>query len=160
MSALHSALKKTTKKNKTQKHVFINPTFNEIAQDSPVPITPRNKSERWTTKYDEEKNRKEIKAEKIRREKFPSARKNAPFIAARIAQGRFKTNSSPSSTDEDVIQIKRSNTPVLLHTRKELSKRMNSGETKKKGFIPGIVSSVFGFFRGKKGGKKTRKNRN
>ena len=159
--ATRSALKKHSsgsKKNKTKKHVFINPTFNEIVEDNPHPITPRNKSDRWTTSVDEKLAREEVRNKKTR---FIRARKEVPGLAAMSAIRKFniKTHSSPDKQKDDIIEVKR-NLPVLSPRKSESTWRKNTDERKKeKGIIPRLVSSVFGFFRGKKGGKKTRKNR-
>jgi len=157
--ATRSALKKHSsgsKKNKTKKHVFINPTFNEIVEDNPHPITPRNKSDRWTTSVDEKLAREEVRNKKTR---FIRARKEVPGLAAMTAIRKFNIKSHSSPDKDDIIEVKRS-LPVLSPRKSESRLRKNTGERKKEnGIIPGLVSSVFGFFRGKKGGKRTRKNR-
>ena len=145
-------LKKGSTGNKTKKRVIINTNLNEGFIQIPEPITPTNKSMRWTSKVDEKLAREEVRKKNTR---FLRARKEAPTIAAMTARRKFKL------PDDDHIDLKR--TTASQHIIDATVRRSHSVPEKKsakssKGPISSVVSSVFGFFRGK-GGNKTRKNR-
>jgi adenylyl- and sulfurtransferase ThiI len=145
-------LKKGSTGNKTKKRVIINTNMNEGFIQIPEPITPINKSMRWTTVVDEKLAREEVRNKKAR---FLRARKETPAIAAMTARRKYKIH------DDDHIDLKR--TTASQHIADATLRRSRSVPEKKsttssKGPISSAVSSVFGFFR-RRGGNKTRKNR-
>lgn len=155
MSTRKSALKKSPK-NKTKKSVVFNPTLNEVANDNPEPITPRSKAERWRTRREQDISMHEASVERRQeRERAASlarARRNVPEIAATIARGRFRTGSPPSPRGQDVIQLRRAEPVRAANVQQAINQQ-------RQGIIPRMVGSVFRFFRGRRGGKATRKNR-
>jgi hypothetical protein len=167
MSTQKSVLKRqSSKTQKVKKNVVINLDKNEGFIKKPHPITPISKSELWTTALDEHKNRQEVR--RIKRESemkernFLKARKNVPFVAAQIASGRYKTGSTPSPRESEVIELKKG-IPLLPkkenneHASFKLRNVNEKNVSRRKGAITTLVDSVFRFF-GKKGGRKTRKN--
>jgi len=146
-----SILKTNGSHSKTQKRVVINTDKNEGYIQQPHPLTPRTRKNLWTDPSEANKNRADVKHKKTL---FLKARQTAPKVAATIARGRFKTGSPPSPKSGDFIQLKRGIPVVSLHDEGKTWREVNGS----KGVIPNMVGSVFRFF-GKKGGRKTRKNK-
>ena len=144
-------LKTSGSRSKTQKRVVINTDMNEGYIQTPHPLTPRTRKNLWTHPSEASKNREYVKHKKTL---FLKARQTAPKVAATIARGRYKTGSPPSPKSEDFIQLKRG-APVVSLQHEGKTWREVEGS---KGIIPNMVGSVFRFF-GKKGGRKTRKNK-
>jgi hypothetical protein len=137
--------------NKTRKRVIINTELNEGYIKNPDPITPVNKHQRWTTRKDEQIARENVRSKK---RGFEKSRRESPFLAAMTARRKFNLS------DDDHIQIKRTHGFTTNPSYKKIKEfeKENIKKTKK-GPISSAVRSVFSFFTGKKGGKKTRKNR-
>jgi hypothetical protein len=149
-------LKKGTPTNKTRKHVVINTDLNEGFIHLPQPITDSTKRQRWTTVADEKLAREQVRN---KRKGFQKARKEVPILAAMAARRKYNIN------DEDHISAPRSSRSTSITIHPSVRRRRSTKDEPKfisspgKGPISKAVSSVFGFFRGNRGGKRTRKNR-
>ena len=149
-------LKKGTPTNKTRKHVVINTDLNEGFINLQEPITDSTKRQRWTTVADEKLAREHVRN---KRKGFQIARKEVPILAAMAARRKYNIN------DEDHISAPRSSRSTSITIHPSVRRRRSTKDEPKfisspgKGPISKAVSSVFGFFRGNRGGKRTRKNR-
>ena len=149
-------LKKGTPINKTRKHVIINTDLNEGYINLPDAITDSTKRQRWTTATDEKLAREQVRN---KRHGFQKARKEVPMLAAMAARRKFNIK------DEDHVSVPRSSrsTSIIVHPSGRRTRSIRDEpkfiSAPEKGPISRAVSSVFGFFRGNRGGKRTRKNR-
>jgi hypothetical protein len=150
-------LKRGTPVNKTKKNVVINTDLNEGYIKIPEHITDSTKSQRWATATDEKINREHVRN---KREGFKKARKEAPILAAIVARRKFNIR------DEDHISLSRSARSTRISVHPSVRRRTIRDEPariplprQEKGPISSAVTSVFRFFSGKRGGKRTRKNR-
>jgi hypothetical protein len=153
---LRPALKTGSNKTKRDRHIVINEEMNTTDNKIPEPITDSTKRQRWTTVADEKLAREHVRN---KRKGFQKARKEVPILAAMAARRKYNIN------DEDHISAPRSSRSTSITIHPSIRRRRSTKDEPKfisspgKGPISKAVSSVFGFFRGNRGGKKTRKNR-
>jgi hypothetical protein len=186
---LKPALKTGSNKTKRDRRIVINEEMNTTDSKIPEPRTDSTDAARWATiadmgRWRNEHQRGIDEASKYAKHgrKSATARRNAPNQAAMAARRMFNIQDVEDTSAERArksIKIasraevrrlkenkavraqytKRDRMPIVARPRARSAPVQPPRPPQQEGSISKAVKSVFGFFRGNRGGKRTRKNR-